>query len=451
MSEQVFNSAEDLVKSLEETPVQPAGTTVTVETANSEETVVINVPQQESKPVEAAVSAVPTLKAVEAKSEELRSAVPEAPLLEAQLTEDAEKDKADGKTEEVHNCTLDSMRELVSAANKVTPQVERLNQLLEGLIVDPDKVQILRPDDSNPLALHNQLELVESTTPKNKFPVIALKSGYKAELTALTTNDKIEIRNISGSPLDQTLKLLRFIHGKIVDTSIGKLSFERFLRVTAEDDYETLAYGLYAATFPNATEYTMNCPHCSQEIKLPLYPSQLIEVIDKERAGTYVQEVLSGYNKGEEFLAESMVNRTKRIVLPVSKAIVEIVTPTLHQMVENLKLISEKKRTYNQELIVISKSIDNIAIVDLQSLANGEGLKYIGLPGIGDRLDFLANRIEGEDMKAIRRAVSERVRSYSVRYRIPDFNCPSSACSKPITKVDIDLVNLIFFGIAGEL
>ena len=69
MSEQVFNSAEDLVKSLEETPVQPAGTTVTVETANSEGTVVINVPQQESKPVEAAVSAVPTLKAVEAKSE----------------------------------------------------------------------------------------------------------------------------------------------------------------------------------------------------------------------------------------------------------------------------------------------------------------------------------------------------------------------------------------------
>lgn len=443
MSEQnVFNNIDDLIDSLEEDKR---------EESSKQEEVSINNTSTDAPVLTPTVAPKVHTDTPKEEKDTSVTVVPEAPALEAQLLSDRKNDMESGKTEEVFNATLDAMRKLALSSNKISGEMDKISELLANVEIDPYKAIINKTDDSSPLALHDILEQNSVFTPKYTFPVIALKSGYKAEISALTTNEKIEIRNINGSALDQTLKLLKLIHRKIVNTSVGRISFDKFLQITAESDYETLVYGLYAASFPNATEYTLECPHCGEKITLPLYPSQLIEVIDRERSGKYVQEVLLNYNKGEEFLKSSLVQQRKRIVLPHSKSIVEIITPTLHQMISNMRITENLKNRFDSELIAISKSISNIAVLDIGALQAGQGVKYVGLPTGVDTLSYLSENVNGEDMKAIRRAISEQMRTYSVKYRIPDFTCPAHSCSKEIKEVEIDLVNLLFFGIIGEM
>ena len=383
---------------------------------------------------------------VEQREDGKRSSSPE---LEAQVAKDIEESRKKGDTEELKNVLINAMEAILEKQNKISPVAERVEQVLKNVEFDPNNIDIVTDFGSDPMALHNQLELINATKPNITFPVIALKSGYQADITALNNNEKIEIRNLRGSVLDQTLKVLRIVYGKHTATSIGKISFDRWLEVTAEEDYDTLVYGLFCATFPNATQFSMKCPHCRSAIELPLYPSQLIEVIDKDRAGQYVAQVLEGYKRGAEFLAESLVAKRERIILPKSKTVIELHTPTLRHMLSNISNGDKFNKTFNSEITSLLKYINAVYVPNIEALAAGRH-QFLAMEDMHQRL-ALINSLEAEDMTALRKAISDRMRQYMVRYRIPDFSCPTSTCAKPIKNVSVDLTELIFLGIEGEL
>jgi hypothetical protein len=232
------------------------------------------------------------------------------------------------------------------------------------------------------------------------------------------------------------------------NTSIGKLPFKRFLAITAEEDYETLLYGIFHSTFPDAIEYSVGCPHCRTENTIKLHPNHLIEVIDRDRTGRYVQEVLEGYDKGEEFLKNSLVALTKRIVLPESKIVIELQTSTLADTLRNLKQV-EMLKSYQPEFVVYLKFIRNLYVPDVNALNNGKH-RYLPIEDTVGRLDRMIN-LSSADMKYFRTEFSERLRKYSVSYQIPTFNCANNSCGKEIKDVKIDLTNLLFFGLNGEV
>ena len=374
--------------------------------------------------------------------------VPKAPSLKATIAEDMQKDKEDGKFEEVKDVLLSILRQMQADSYAVAEKsAAKVSEILNKAVIDPNNIEISN-SDSDPMAIHQQLQIISAASPKIVSPVIALKSGYKADMLALTNSDKIDIRNLRGSILDQTNKILRIIHSKINDTTIGKISYDDFLSLTAEDDYETLLFGIFSATFPNATEYTLDCPHCKQTQNLPLHPAQLIEVIDKERAGQYIQTVLNGYNKGREFLENSLVAKTERKVLPDSKIIIETNTPTLRNMLTNM-VNAERMKSQNSELLAITKHVVKMFIPDVAALQKGHNVFH----QVTEKEQILAilNKLSGADMAVVRKAISERVRQYHIEYRIPDFPCASSTCAKQIENVGVDMMNLIFLGIAEEL
>jgi hypothetical protein len=425
-----------------------------VETSPAAESISINSAPvaAERLPVQATVDVMPNddiLAPVYATEEVTPAAqIPEVPTLQATLEADAVRDKDDGKFEEVKDALLSVLRQMhadvqANAVNKGS----RVSQVLNAAVIDPNNIEIA-PSSNDPMSIHTQLRIIAAANPEITFPVIALKSGYKADMLALSNADKIDVRNLKGSVLDQTSKMLRIIYNKIQDTTVGKISYDEFLNLTAEDDYETLLFGIFTATFPNATEYNLNCPHCKQQNNLSIYPGQLIEVIDKERAGKYVQEVLGGYNRGREFLANSLVAKSERKLLPTSKIIIEVATPTLRNMLANLMTV-ERLKNHNGELLAITKHISKMYIPDVNAMAQGRVI-YHEITSKDDILPILV-KLPAADMTATRAAISERVRQYHIEYRIPDFNCASSTCSKPITNVGIDMMNLIFLGIAEEL
>ena len=374
--------------------------------------------------------------------------VPKAPSLKATIDEDREKDKQEGKFEEVKDILLTILRQMQADSQAVASKsAAKVSEILNSAVIDPNNIEI-STNSEDPMAVHQQLQIISAATPKIVSPVIALKSGYKADMLALTNADKIDIRNLRGSVLDQTNKILRIIHSKINDTTVGKISYDDFLTLTAEDDYETLLFGIFSATFPNSTEYTLNCPHCDQVQNLPLQPAHLIEVIDKERAGQYIQTVLNGYNKGREFLANSLVAKTERKVLPDSKIIIETNTPTLRNMLANM-VNAERMKNQNAELLSITKHVVKMFIPDVAALQQGRNVFH----QVTEKEQILGilNKLSGHDMSIVRKAISERVRQYHIEYRIPDFNCASATCGKEIKDVGVDMMNLIFLGIAEEL
>lgn len=385
----------------------------------------------------------------EPEAEVVHAPIPSAPSLKATLEEDAQKSKEDGNYEEVRDVILSVLRQMHADALASKPKgaSEQVSRILENAVIDLNNFEVA-PSNNDPMALHTQLKIIAAANPQNSFPVIALKSGYKAEMSALTSADKIDVRNLRGSILDQTSKMLRIIYTKVMDTTVGKISFDEFLNITAEEDYETLLYGVFTATFPSKTEYNLNCPHCKQVNNLELYPSSLVEVIDKERLGQYVQEVLNGYNRGREFLANSLVAKSTRKLLNESKIIVETITPTLRHMLNNMMSV-ERLKNQNSELLTITKYIGKLFIPDVNAFSRGQIL-YIEVTSKEDILNILTT-LPAKDMASVRAAISERVRQYSIEYRIPDFTCASSTCSKPIQNVSIDVMNLIFLGIAGEM
>lgn len=463
-----FNSIDDIdVASLtNQTPAAIKEETVVVEVEVPEENILSvnsistnDVPEMvaetnvigEAKEEEEIIAAVKIVEGTpKADTDVISSPKRVIPELEAEIAGDAEEDKAKGKTEEIINTLNSSMQDLTDSIRELNPINDKIKSALDSLQFDPNNIEINNNLTEEPMMLFNQLELLKSVRPDPVFPIIALKSGYKADIAALNNNDKIELRNLSGSATDQTMKLFRLIHSKIRTTSIGKMSFQKFLEITAEEDYETLVYGLFSASFPNATEYNMGCPHCGTEVKLPLLPSQLIEVIDKEKAGDYVATVLANYDKGEEFLKNSLVNQQNRVMLPMSKGVVEIITPTLKGMLDSTRIIDTNKTKYSADLINTAKYIKAIYVLNIEEFQKSGRVQHLPITDTGAILNFISSS-DAADLQAIRKSVSATIRSYSIQYRIPKFTCPSTACSKAIDKVHVDLTKLLFFGIVGEL
>lgn len=434
-----LNAEQRAALGITDVPAEVATDTVNVVTepvtyVTVQETVADNPPAKE-------VAIPGTIDTVKAEA-----AVTEA-TLDEEFSQDAAKDKADGATIEIRNVVIDAMRKLVAESDhKRQHAKQRVQESLKQFNIDPNNITITGNAGTDPLLVHRQLTEIQNATANVSFPVIALKSGYRATMSAMSNNEKIAIRNIKGGALDQTIALLRIIHAKIIETSVGRMSFDRFLDVTAEDDVETLVYGIFHATFPEAIEYDINCPHCNTVNKLKVHPDSLIEVIDHERAGKYVQEVLNGYDRGEEFLAKSLAAQTQRILLPNSKYVIELGTPTLRRMINNMRL-AEASSSYQTELVLYGKFVLNFYAPILSSAATAPS--YVQVVNIQDILKAI-DTLDGEDMRTLRKAVSARYRQYHIDYRIKGFTCANVKCAKPVNDVSIDMTRLIFFASAEE-
>lgn len=303
------------------------------------------------------------------------------------------------------------------------------------------------PTNNQPLVVEKNFEVVSKTSFNPTFPVINLKSGYRAFMSALTNNEKIQYLNMSGSAYDRTYMLLKLVWKKMENTSIDnrRISLDEFLNITAEDDFQTVLYGIYHSTFPDKVTYNVTCPHCRSENKIPLLPSNLIEVLDVENAKRYVNEVLENFHKGREFLSESMVANPVRIMCPESKVVFELRTSTLRHLLDSMNAMKKFSEQYAPDMINLTKHIGKCYVPDVDSFATGK-------PAFFDHsetgkvlrvLDFLSKA----DLTHVRKTIARMIRSYQVRFVLPEFNCASSQCSKLIDKQEMDLINILFLAI----
>jgi len=336
--------------------------------------------------------------------------------------------------------------------NAVSSSKGKTNTVLKDKIkalprADVNNIQIV-DDSSDPLAVEKNLSILREADISPATPVIAFKSAYRASMSPMSNSEKIALRNLSGSAADQTLKLVNLIHRKISESSIGKMSFQEFLKITAEEDYETLLYGIYASTYPNAVEYRLTCPHCGTVLNVKIEPKYLIQVLDTSTTGAYVQKLLDGYQEGRAFLKDALVNNISREELDVSRMIFEFRTPSLEHMLRNQREIARLQSSYESELVGLMRFIKAVYVPKLDNYTGG-AIQYSTVSNNEGVLDIL-NTLSSEDIRQVRKTIASRSNTYRIDYKIPTINCSQAKCSKAIEDITIDMTQLLFTGITAE-
>jgi hypothetical protein len=369
-------------------------------------------------------------------------------LLKAQM-EQKENNTPDNSTtttpvvetpvEATNTPVVDTPTETVKQVNETSETTKQpkitAQKLLETVSVDLSSINIIRSD--NPLGIHQELN---SIFLKPSYEVIALQSGYRVSMKALNNDDMIKVRKFTGTEREQNMKLFNFVYRNMENLSVGRIDFNTWLNITAEADFETLTYGLFCATFPHETDYSVRCGECGHINNVKISKESLIRAVNAEETGEYVRTILSNNYDAKEIVKHSLVNYTKRIILPESKTIIDLHTPTLKNYVDSLTNAERFKSAYEPELFGYLKHIKDVFIPHLNSIATGK-VSYIQIETIEDKLTVI-NKISKVDREALEKELAEKANKYKVEYKLPDITC--AGCGAPIKNIVVDVTEVLF-------
>lgn len=312
-----------------------------------------------------------------------------------------------------------------------------LQNILANMTIDVGNVKIVRAN--NPLGIQQELD---NLFLKPSYEVIALQSGYRAALQPMNNIDMIRVRKFTGTEKEQNLKLFALVFNHIVNSGLGKIKFEEWLKITSEADFPTFVYGIYCATFPEKSEYNVTCPHCGKDNATAIGKEYLVQVNDQS-TGPYITDILSQNYSPSELVKHSVVNMKERHVLPSSKVVVDIVTPTLSDYIRTLQR-TEAFKGIEREVFAYLNNIGDMFIPHLQAFSEGRA-EFIQLETIEEKARVIAD-MPPEDKKALEGFIKEKADKYRVDYKLPDFNCGS--CNEEIKNIVVDMADVLFQSMA---
>ena len=300
------------------------------------------------------------------------------------------------------------------------------------------------------LAMHEALKLAIGSSKSAVFKVAALQSGYTAEMSALAFED---INRIQASSVDAhaaRVKLLRTLYSRVQEFSCGPIKFQDWLKLTAQGDYDTLMYGMYAATYPGENEFDVRCRHCGHENKLSIDVGSLARV---ENEGVYseIRRLLDPKTDFKGAITGSLVGRTVQRKLPQSGIIAEIRNPSIKDYLEGVQWYVNA-----QDKSIGALPVDISGAEVTRTLTMYVPRLLVPVPGtVGSYLPMTdqagragaIGRLSQVDGTALAAAVDAETKKLEVSYSLPDYNCAS--CSKKNEELYLDFEALLFIKLRG--
>jgi hypothetical protein len=273
------------------------------------------------------------------------------------------------------------------------------------------------------------------------YQVIPLRSGYSAFMKGLTFKDKDILRNSSLDAYNEKKQLLSIVHDKMQDTSVGKMTFSEFIDITAFDDLDTLLFGIYCQTYPKESEFDITCGHCKKKQTIKVSPTSFIKVKD-DNVFQYINDVINRKLKPMELINNSKVHTTKRVILPDSKIIVDIKTPSLRDNLDLLTAYVEFTGNKNaQETFGTMMYIKDLYLPDFKASKTAGKPVYVRIDDFAEKLNYI-NQL-GEDGDILSSEINKKESEYLVEYKLKSFEC--SHCKEQLGEVPISVESLLFF------
>ena len=294
------------------------------------------------------------------------------------------------------------------------------------------------------LALHEAMKAVLGGDKSATFQVAALQSGYTAELGALAFEDISRIQASSVDAHAARVKLLRTLHSRITEFSCGHIKFQDWLKVTAQGDYDTLMYGLYASTYPGENDFDVRCRHCGHDNKIAVDVSQLARV-ESDDVYAEIRKLLDPKTDFKGAIQNSLVGRTVQRKLPQTGIIAEIRNPSIQDYLDGVQWfvnVQDKNTGMLPNEIAGAEVIRTLTMYVPRLLVPVKGgSQYIPVDGQMERANLIG-RLPRADGQALTDAVDDETKKLEVSYSLPAYNC--SGCGKRNEDLFLDFEALLF-------
>lgn len=285
-------------------------------------------------------------------------------------------------------------------------------------------------------AIIKKINSVKETT------IVLPISGITARVCGCSTFELIGLVDNSQNTKDNLISKWSLIHSKVIDTSIGKMNFNTFLRSVAQLEYDCFVYGILCATYPEEDEFPLKCPECKQDITHKYMVRGLLraERMSDKLKEAFKKTVDASYMKStaEKCFDESLLNTEVAIELPGSGFYVGLSAQSAYDFIhDSVESINKMDAKY-QQAAILSSTINVICVPD----PSDPGSYY----EVDDSEDIikLVYTLCDKDIGILGAKIGNMLDDMEFSYGLFDVNCPKKKCGNHVDYIPIDLDSVLF-------
>lgn len=340
----------------------------------------------------------------------------------------------------------DTFSQLLDGGFDPPPPTGVGDNILKDIKFDLNNIEIVK--DYSELELMNNEQFILDN--KKTMMVTCCQSAYSAEVTAMKNQ---EIQNINDSNVDfynYKKKLYKTLFNRIENTSVGKMSFNTWLKVTSYFDIETLLYGVYCQTFPYENKYTIrcvknDCKFNKMGFDVVINNNSLIEMRGQEaEIFAKIDEIVSKVKNPQDLVKNSHVHTTKRVALDESKIIFDVQIPSAYDYLE--KILSNTTEEMAEEFsntLGLVLFIKNAYIPDINGYRRTGNLSFYPVEeSETDRLIEIVSKLPYYDGLQLSEVINDFTDKLRISYSINGISCPN--CGAEIGEVRLSMEDLLF-------
>lgn len=254
------------------------------------------------------------------------------------------------------------------------------------------------------------------------------------ELLTLLTNDR-------ENPVESQRNKWSLLYSKVLDTSIGKLTFDEFLNNVAQMEYEILVYGVLCATYPEDDKFPLNCPKCKTRFTHDYQVRSLLraeEISEKMmEAIQYTVDCSFTQEDAKKCHEECLLNNVETIKLPQSGYLFTLGVQSAQEFIENsLEAITDLDEKYNQSAILASA----VKAVYVEDPDDGE---YYMLEDQMDIIETIFSLFD-RDLLVLGQKIGKLVEGMSYSFGLMDITCSNPRCRQHTNTVAVELEDILF-------
>lgn len=284
-------------------------------------------------------------------------------------------------------------------------------------------------------------KIINKVNKTRHTPVVLPISGFTVTMSGCSTYELLTLITDEGNPVELQRSKWSLIHSKIVDTSIGKLSFDDFLNNVAQMEYDVLVYGILCASYPEKDKFPLKCPKCGTsfeheyDIRSLLRAEKMSEKLMDTVA--YVVDCSIREEDAKECHENSLLNQDLVIKLPQSGYIFRLGVQTAHDFIENsVDAIDRLDQKYAQSAIIAS-AVRSIFIEDPD---DGE---YFEIDDTEDVIETIFS-LQNTDLVVLGKKITELVDDMSFEFGLMNIDCPDKKCKQHTNSIPIEIDTILF-------
>ncbi len=307
----------------------------------------------------------------------------------------------------------------------------------ENIEIDLDTVEYVTDDNLEEMIVSNE-EYVSHNQPT--YESVLNQSGFIAHMTSLTLSDLATVIGSVNDDYESIRNMYEMMYHKINNTSIGKLTFEEYLDLVSLQDVETLQAGIFFATYPEPTTFDFTCQSCNKAITDFPVPNSNMTIINKSDALEKRQDIIHhSVNNRSELNKYSTLNKVKQVLLPKTKTIIEIRTPSLRDNLNiNFRMQKNPDTVQAVQLMLFTKTV---SVIDRKYYHEKGKVRYLKMEKLNDIYNAL-KKLNIDDLKILTDLITEYSMRYTVDYGLTGIECPH--CHHINNDIDVDMEELLF-------